>query len=162
MSKNVSNPTLNPRGNVHRPLPYSKPFQCPPATSPRPAAPGSPSHAFPVIYPRVFPKLPAWLAPTSQDSSPRLLQMNFLHQPNWICTLFPKHPVGTPTSTTLGHRGPLTLLASPPLPPGPAGQAQLKALPFQEASPGTLLPWAVAASCEVWQISLSARLPYLF
>lgn len=92
-------------------------------------------------------KLPVWLAPTSPDSSPGLLHMNFLHQPNWIHTLFPKHPVGIPACITLSHHCPLTTLAPPSLIPGPTEGPTL--LP-RSLVPGTL---ALGSGCFLWGLA---------
>lgn len=102
VSKNVSSPTLNPRGNVHRPLPCSKPVQ----GSPRPAGPGS-GAGVPGA---------ASLAGTRLSG---LLRMNFLHQPNWICTLCP-NTLWAFLLPQCGAPWPTHPLAPPPLPPGPA------------------------------------------
>lgn len=147
MSKNVSNPTLNARGNVHRPLPYSEPFQ----GSPWPAGPGSGAGAL-----RSRSCQPGWHPPPRTHlpaSSRRIFCISQIG--STPCSLNTLWALLLPQLWGTAAHSPFCLFHL-------SGPAQLKVCPFQGASPRALLPRAVAASCEVWQVSLFAWRPYLY
>lgn len=90
------------------------------------------------------------------DSSPWLLDMNFLHQPNWIYTLLLK--------TSCGHSCPCNFVGHEPLQSGSLTPPSRPITGYNSSKklPPAPLPWAKAASCEVWQLLLAILLCYLF